>query len=50
MMRDLYEVFFCPIHGLFRPDNVVLFMVYGENILAVARTLAFRMQGVVNTI
>ena len=35
-MRDLLDLLFCPIHGIFRPDNLVMACtVAGNELLAI---------------
>jgi hypothetical protein len=37
-VRDLYELLFCPIHGIFRPSNWPLFAVWGAGPLIVIKS------------
>lgn len=43
-MNNLFEFFCCPQHGVFRAENLVLFAVYGQNVLVVARMWISRTQ------
>jgi hypothetical protein len=36
-MNNIWELFFCPQHGLFRPDNIALLAACGQNIVVMTQ-------------
>jgi hypothetical protein len=45
MLNNLFEFFFCPIHGIFRPDNIVIFMAWAGSGQEVLRVYASKLKG-----
>jgi hypothetical protein len=41
-MNSVFELLFCPQHGIFRSENLLMILTYGNGLIVEARCLLYR--------